>query len=370
MQYSYRLYKLNVVQALFDEPKKIKEPPKKMKGGNDDGSKNNDDSNKYIEDDGNDYNILDDDKDVKNKKKRGSENEDDTEDETSDGSEGRDDIRKNVNDENYDLMNEDEDILITKKTKFKALFPGLSNLIDNDTSKFYEKVSIKIHDQIYISVSCESLPVIYIKEKKCYDHIFELVGAFGEGGGFEGYRLFDETILFICSNKDVMNQLKSFTYLSFDVGIQDFDNIILNTLNHRLSQKDTKFVIKKLAPVYGGNEDTHRKIVSFVRENRSSGINYQNFQRTSNENTVLGFLKNKKFKNLLEVNDLGHFVDKACLYKLFAQVQLNKGEKVFDVGIGALMLAIHAANITQTNVDGNDNFAELLDQVKNNWGEE
>jgi hypothetical protein len=249
--------------------------------------------------------------------------------------------------------------------------------MSNTKTSIFETVSIPFNENISISVTDKSLPLKYIQDKKFYDHIIELVGAYGSLG-YGGYRLFDETIVFLCNNRPVLRNLKSFTYLEFDYGFvqEDFNEKILETLNDQLtkdqSTKDpAKFIIKKIPANYGGEEDSHRNIVSFVRSDRdinfNKNINYKNlFKSSKNE---IPFLNDKLLKELKNSDsEGGHPTTVKKMYEIFNQIKLNTHERVFDVGIGCLQLAIHAAYVTQTNVDGNDNSEVLLEKIQSKWG--
>jgi hypothetical protein len=375
-----RLYIDNVMEVLFTKPDKNKNDKNgntitdlQNDDGDDDNNKDDDDDDDNNKDDDDDNNKDDDeesesddnkddkndDKDDKNDDKDDKDDKDD--DDKDDGNSNNDD----TDDDDSEIIVKDDYTTILKNETFEVFFPSFANILQTENSKTFKKVSIPISNNVNISVSHESLPVLYTKYNVCYDHIFELVG--GGSHGFAGYRLFDETLAFIYYNKNVLSQLKSFTYLEFDKGkvSSDFNKKVLKVLNQQINTKtDSKFIIKQIPASYGNKDDKHRNVVSFVRDGRKNNIDYQSMFKLA---LAIPFLKDKKYEEVLNLDSIGHPLPPEKIFNMLDQVKLKKGEKVFDVGIGCLQLAIYASYITETNVDGNDNNEDLLNQISKTW---
>ena len=286
---------------------------------------------------------------------------------------------------NFNLEESDEDENENEKVydELDCLFPRISRIVKElkgeenlfkaslKLEKKYSTIVIPLVDQgNKILVTPFSFPDwISLNDQYVYDHIFALVGNNGKIGS--GFTLFDRTIEFILKTPRLLEKLQSFSFLSFDENdVTKHSSLLRKTCNSLnavsklyFGPSTVQFDVKQIPAAYGGVEDDDKRLViSFVRHN--SGRPLIDLPSSRMKETI-PFVQNKRFKAVRDSDENGIALPEDRLYKLFDQVQLLKGQKIFDIGIGSLYLAVHGAHITGEDVHGNDVNQTLFEQLQN-----
>jgi hypothetical protein len=263
---------------------------------------------------------------------------------------------------------------------FSKYFPRLAQLIEDNqqaetkTLDNFSTIVIPLVNDLDITQNIKVTPLslpqwISSNLEYVYDHIFALVGQFD---GTSGFILFDRTMEFIINSQHVLRRLKSFTFLSFNTDDVNVKYLIrsscemLNSTSERyFGSTVQKFEVQGIPAVYNGVKD--RLVVSFVRTSSNldqTQLMVDRFPFSTNKNNEQCL---RRYEVIRDNDADGHSLDDECLYKVFDQVKLSKGQTIFDIGIGSLKLALHGAHITGEDVHGNDISVPLFEQLEKFW---